>query len=84
MGPEEDGGCAAMRKMRDVYAEYRRCEVLGDAKEAFKRMVVDRSWVGSEEFEVDPWVAMRRLFHQKTWFSRVWIVQELCRFLSRL
>jgi hypothetical protein len=93
LGPESKDGLLALSTISRVYMEYqKRCGQLKDSDEAIRNMVDDPSWIhdGSEILKDDendgegrfkrskPWAALWVLFHQRTWFRRVWIVQEVC------
>ncbi|KAF2107524.1 heterokaryon incompatibility protein-domain-containing protein [Lophiotrema nucula] len=81
LGPDDQGGCDAMGGIFCIYDHYTRLiDKYGTPDAAFKHMVDTNNWYGDlapdEETRIGNWSGITRLLSLRTWFHRVWILQE--------
>ncbi|KAF8850570.1 hypothetical protein BDZ45DRAFT_696624 [Acephala macrosclerotiorum] len=92
LGPEGSEGTLALSCIERVFDHYNRLfDRLGSQEATFQHMLVHRSWTGESEkggplvLQKQPlnqtsaraaWLTIEKLLQGRTWFRRVWIVQE--------
>lgn len=80
LGPESENGGEALLAIASIYGHFTKLVgELGTQEDAFERMLGDRGWAGHEDKQAgEKWWAINSLLTKRTWFHRVWIVQEVC------
>lgn len=94
LGPEGEEGMLALSCVQRVFDHYNRLfDRLGSQEVTFQHMLEHRSWTGESEkggplvLQKQPfdqtspkaaWLTVEKLLQGRTWFRRVWIVQEVC------
>ena len=80
LGPESKDGAVALLTVANIYEHFSKLEdKFGTKEAALKHMLDHRSWAGEEHAQAaeKQWWALNTLFN-RTWFHRIWIVQEAC------
>lgn len=79
LGPESSGGSNALIEIAKIYDHYSKLiDRYGTQEAAFQHMLEHGDWYdGPEGNSATGWYCIDKLLSNRTWFHRVWIVQEV-------
>jgi hypothetical protein len=82
LGPDAEGGSHALLEINKIHTHFSTLvDKFGTEDAAFRHMLDTGDWWGGEkddgDLRVENWVYINTLFSSRTWFHRVWIMQEV-------